>query len=89
MAAAFQTLSREETPKATSALNALQRIAGAIGTTVLAIVLQRTNAAFGTTFWVALGLIAAAIVPALLLPRPAQVETAAGGHAVAEPRAAA
>jgi len=42
MAAAFQTLSRDETPRAASALNAIQRIAGAIGTAVLAIVLQRT-----------------------------------------------
>ena len=40
MAAAFQTLSREETPRATSALNAVQRIAGAIGTAVFAIILQ-------------------------------------------------
>jgi EmrB/QacA subfamily drug resistance transporter len=99
MAAAFQTLSREETPRATSALNAIQRIAGAIGTALMAIILQRAIAAnvsglhggiqamaslsqeqraqaapaladaFGTTFWVALGLIGAALVPALLLPR--------------------
>jgi EmrB/QacA subfamily drug resistance transporter len=45
MAAAFQTLTHQETPKATSALNAIQRIAGAIGTALLAIVLQRTIAA--------------------------------------------
>jgi EmrB/QacA subfamily drug resistance transporter len=84
MAAAFQTLARDETPRATSALNTIQRIAGAIGTAVLAIVLQRTIAAshgaqpvahaFGTTFWVAVGLIAATIVPALLLPRPERAE---------------
>jgi hypothetical protein len=97
MAAAFQTLAREETPRATSALNAIQRISGAIGTALLAIVLQRAIAAnihgfqggiqgvgalarqphatplladaFGTAFWVAVGLIAAGLVPALLLPR--------------------
>jgi hypothetical protein len=77
MAAAFQTLSREETPRATSALNAIQRIAGAIGTALFAVVLQRTLAvnptapadAFGTTFWLAVGLIGACLVPALLLPR--------------------
>jgi EmrB/QacA subfamily drug resistance transporter len=99
MAAAFQTLTRAETPRATSAINAIQRIAGAIGTAVLAIVLQREIAAnlpsthgsiqaiaalnqaqrpttapalanaFGASFWVAVGLIAAALVPALLLPR--------------------
>jgi MFS family permease len=45
MAAAFQTLSPQETPRATSALNAIQRIAGAIGTALLAIVLQRAIAA--------------------------------------------
>ena len=104
MAAAFKTLTREETPRATSALNAIQRIAGAIGTALLAIVLQRAIAAnvphfqdgiqgigalsrqphavrlvadaFGTTFWVALGLIAAGLVPALLLPRPRREEDA-------------
>jgi len=99
MAAAFQTLAREETPRATSALNAIQRIAGAIGTATMAIVLQRAIAdslpalhggiaglarlsaqqreavapqlahAFATTFWVAVGLIAAAVLPALLLTR--------------------
>ena len=82
MAAAFQTLARDETPRATSALNAIQRIAGAIGTALLAIVLQHAITsrgtsdapayaqAFGTAFWVAAGLIAATIVPAMLLPRP-------------------
>jgi EmrB/QacA subfamily drug resistance transporter len=100
IAAAFQALSRAETPRATSALNAIQRIAGAIGTALFAIVLQhaitanlarhpRSNTAiaalsqnaqlhtaaaladaFAATFWVAAGLIAAALVPALLLPRP-------------------
>jgi hypothetical protein len=99
MAAAFATLSREAVPRATSTLNTIQRIAGAVGTAVLAIVLQRAIAAeapsldggiqamaglspearaqvapaladaFGTAFGVALALIAAALVPALLLPR--------------------
>jgi EmrB/QacA subfamily drug resistance transporter len=109
MAAAFQALARDETPRATSALNAIQRIAGAIGTALLAIVLQRAiaanvpdlqdgihalatlsnaerahdapslAAAFGTTFWVAVGLIAATLVPALLLPRhrPSEEPTSA------------
>jgi MFS family permease len=97
MAAAYQSLERDETPRATSALNVVQRVAGAIGTAVLAIVLQRAIAAdvpnftggieglgrlsrqpqtapqlahaFGTTFWIAVGLIAAALTPAFLLPR--------------------
>jgi hypothetical protein len=100
MAAAFQAVAREETPRATSALNVIQRTAGAIGTALLAIVLQRAISAdlpggpdgiqalatarsggsgatagaiadaFATTFWVAAALIALALVPALLLPRP-------------------
>ena len=99
IAAAFQALSRAETPRATSALNAIQRIACAIGTALFAIILQHAitanlarhpgsntaiaalsqNAqphttaaladAFAATFWVAAGLIAAALVPALFLPR--------------------
>jgi EmrB/QacA subfamily drug resistance transporter len=97
MAAAFQSLSREETPSATAALNTIQRVAGAIGTALLAIILQRSIAtnvpdfaggvdgvaalsgrpgvaplvadAFGTTFWIAVGLMALALVPAVLLPR--------------------
>ncbi len=118
MAAAFQTLSREETPRATSALNAIQRVAGALGTALMAIVLQRTiaanlpghdgriqglaalsqhqrahaapalAAAFGTSFWVAVGLMALAMVPALLLPRLQRRHEASAGAAV-ERRAAA
>ncbi len=44
MAAAFQTLSRPETPRGTSALTVVQRVAGAIGTALLAINLQRAIA---------------------------------------------
>ncbi len=40
MAAAYATLEREQVPRATSSLNALQRIGGSIGTAVLAVVLQ-------------------------------------------------
>lgn len=45
MAAAFQAVSRAETPRATSALNAVQRIAGAVGTALFAIILQHAIAA--------------------------------------------
>jgi EmrB/QacA subfamily drug resistance transporter len=80
MAAAFQALTRAETPRATSAINVIQRLGGAVGTALFAIVLSgqagtgvRGGAdalagSFGTTFWVAAGLIAVAVVPALLLP---------------------
>ena len=97
MAAAFQTVSRPETPRGTSALTVVQRVAGAIGTALPAINLQRAIAAnvpdvqggvqgmaalarqpsatplladaFASTFWIAVGLVALAQVPALLLPR--------------------
>jgi hypothetical protein len=110
IAAAFQALSRAETPRATSALNTIQRIAGAIGTALFAIILQHaitanlaghpgsTTAiaalsrsaqlhtaaaladAFAATFWVAAGLIATALVPALFLPRPRGESQASAGH---------
>jgi EmrB/QacA subfamily drug resistance transporter len=119
MAAAFHTLAREEVPRATSALNAIQRIAGAIGTAALAIILQHEIAAnvpdlhgglaglaglsarqhtavtpaladaFATTFWVAVGLIAFAVVPALLLPRAHRRQRPATAAAPVEARRAA
>jgi EmrB/QacA subfamily drug resistance transporter len=42
MAVAYQGLARDEVPRATSAINAIQRIAGSLGTALLAVVLQRT-----------------------------------------------
>ena len=41
MAVAFGSISKDAVPRASSALNAIQRIAGAIGTAMFAIVLQR------------------------------------------------
>jgi hypothetical protein len=41
MAVAFQTVSREAVAQATSAINVIQRLAGSIGTALLAVVLQR------------------------------------------------
>ena len=117
MAAAFQALTRAETPRGTSAINVIQRLGGAIGTALFAIVLSGqagagagagTGAgagahevggvgalagAFGTTFWVAAGLIAVAVVPALLLPRPRRADEASvnadSGAAADRGRAAA
>jgi EmrB/QacA subfamily drug resistance transporter len=108
MAAAFQALSRAETPRATSALNVIQRLGGAIGTALFSIILSRQAGAgaeaevhgaggagalagaFGTTFWVAAGLIALAVIPALLLPRQRRADEAnanADTGAAAEARA--
>jgi EmrB/QacA subfamily drug resistance transporter len=77
MAVAYQTVSREAVAQATSAINVVQRIAGSVGTALLAVILQHNLRldgvhpahAFGTTFWVAFALVATALVPALLLPR--------------------
>ena len=118
MAAAFQALSRAETPRATSALNAIQRIAGAVVTALFAIILQHAitanlprhpqgiqaltalpseqqahaapalAAAFGTTFWAAAALIATALLPALLLPRPAREHHAATGQGAEQTKTA-
>jgi EmrB/QacA subfamily drug resistance transporter len=97
MAAAFATLQRPEVPRATSALNAIQRVGGSIGTALMAVVLQREiatqlhvsgggsgtlqrlpdavrarfadplAAAFANTFWWAVGLGIAALVPTTVL----------------------
>src|SRR5499427_7001197 len=97
MAAAFQSAGRESIASATSAIGTIQRVAGSLGTALLAVTLQRAMTAalpgfgggiaqaaalaagragapaalahsFGVTFWLALALTAAALVPALLLP---------------------
>ena len=84
MAVAYQSVSRDAVPQATMTINVVQRVAGSIGTALLAVVLQRAIAAhpgsgataladaFDTTFWVAFVLVAAALVPALMLPRRAR-----------------
>jgi EmrB/QacA subfamily drug resistance transporter len=104
MAVAFQGLTHQAMPRATSAINVIQRLAGSLGTALLAVVLQRSITmqlpdfhgdlaraaalaainparttpalahAFGMTFWVAFGLAALALIPALLLPKPSQRE---------------
>jgi EmrB/QacA subfamily drug resistance transporter len=98
MAVAYQTVPREVVAQATSAINVIQRVAGSIGTALLAVVLQRSISgnlggiqggaaeladAFGRSFWVAFGLVAVALVPALLLPRPPR--TAEGREPAAVP----
>jgi EmrB/QacA subfamily drug resistance transporter len=74
MAAAYARLDTGQVPRATSTLNALQRIGGSIGTALLAVVLQRqarataeTATAFAHTFAWALGLTFLTLLPAALL----------------------
>ncbi|MCI1747777.1 MAG: multidrug efflux MFS transporter [Acidipropionibacterium sp.] len=77
MTAAYQALRPEQIPDATPQLNVLQRVGGAIGTTVLTVVLagqlrhQATPAAqaagFDTTFWCVLAITIIATIPTVLL----------------------
>jgi EmrB/QacA subfamily drug resistance transporter len=79
MTAAFAALKRSELADATPQLNVLQRVGGAFGTAVLAVVLQRAligehtlagaASAYGLAFWASAGLTAVAIVPCLILMR--------------------
>jgi EmrB/QacA subfamily drug resistance transporter len=76
---AFAALRTDQLSDATPQMNVLQRVGGAIGTAVLAVVLQRASAgahgsvelaaAFGTAFWWALGICAASLIPVLFLLR--------------------
>lgn len=77
MTAAYQALRPEQIPDATPQLNILQRVGGAIGTAVLAVVLtgqlhHGTTPAeeadgFSTTFWWVLAITIIATIPTLLL----------------------
>ncbi|HEY0277878.1 MAG TPA: MFS transporter, partial [Solirubrobacterales bacterium] len=76
---AFASLRTDQLSDATPQMNVLQRVGGAIGTAVLAVVLQRASKgasgpgeladAFGTAYWWALGICAASMIPVLVLLR--------------------
>jgi EmrB/QacA subfamily drug resistance transporter len=85
MTAAFAALRPEQLSDATPQLNVLQRIGGAIGTAVLAVVLQRATGpsptsghgptltklagAFGTAYWWSFGIALLAVIPCVVLLR--------------------
>jgi hypothetical protein len=78
LGAAYRTLSRAAIPRASTTINILQRVGGALGTAVVAVILQhgldagRGAGAFATTFWWVLGATALTALPALALaPTPA------------------
>jgi MFS family permease len=84
MAAAYRTLSTEAVARATTTMNIVMRVGGAVGTAVFAVLLQHelgagagagagANAAhaFGVTFWWNLGATALVALAALALPRDA------------------
>jgi EmrB/QacA subfamily drug resistance transporter len=79
MSAAFSAMRPDQISDATPQINALQRTGGAIGTAVLAVVLQRAGAhahtpeelagAFDSAYWWALGIAALSLIPCLMLLR--------------------
>ncbi len=79
MTAAFASLRPDQLSDATPQLNVLQRIGGAIGTAVLAVVLQRSSGvapslthlagAFDTAYWWSLGIAVWALIPCVVLLR--------------------
>jgi MFS family permease len=104
MTAAFASLRPDQLSDATPQLNVLQRIGGAIGTAVLAVVLQRATGpspmsgavpslsklagAFGTAYWWSFGISVLAVVPCVVLLR-AERPRAGRRAAIADPQAAA
>jgi EmrB/QacA subfamily drug resistance transporter len=77
MAAAFQDLEHAQIPRATSAINVVQRIAGSLGTALLAVVLQRAIDSQGQRFHGGIDRAAAVV------QRDPQHATAAIAHAFA------
>jgi EmrB/QacA subfamily drug resistance transporter len=101
MSAAFSAMRPDQISDATPQINALQRTGGAIGTAVLAVVLQRSAVhahtlaaaahAFNTAYWWALGIAALSLIPCLVLLRAERPQGAGEGvpaEAMAEPAGA-
>jgi len=100
MTAAFASLRPDQLSDATPQLNVLQRIGGAIGTAVLAVVLQRASGispshaklagAFDVSYWWSLGIAVWALVPCIVLlraenPRARLSRAAANAESTVEP----
>jgi EmrB/QacA subfamily drug resistance transporter len=100
MTTAFASLRPDQLSDATPQLNVLQRIGGAIGTAVLAVVLQRASGispssvhlahAFNIAYWWSFGIAAIGLVPCVVLlraedPRARLSRAAANAEATAEP----
>jgi EmrB/QacA subfamily drug resistance transporter len=81
MTAAFTSMRPDQLSDATPQINVLMRIGGAIGTAILAVVLQRAGAgshsatpeslasAFQAAYWAALGIALLSLIPCLMLLR--------------------
>jgi EmrB/QacA subfamily drug resistance transporter len=92
MTAAYQGLQRDAMPRATSALNVVQRVGSPFGAALVAMMLQRgingskispatLATAYGHAFWWPMGLAALAVVPALLLPSRRRARSASSRRA--------
>jgi len=85
LGASYRTLSHAAIPRASTTINIFQRLGGAVGTAIFAVILQqgldagKGAAAFADTFWWVLGLTVLTVIPALMLPNgPAPVADAPG-----------
>jgi EmrB/QacA subfamily drug resistance transporter len=98
MTAAFASLRPSQLSDATPQLNVVQRVGGAIGTAVLAVVLQRATghavtkpaSAFQSAYWWSVGICVISLIPCLVLlraenPRARLSPSAANAEAAAEP----
>jgi EmrB/QacA subfamily drug resistance transporter len=96
MTAAFAALRPEQLSDATPQMNVLQRLGGAVGTAVLAVVLQRSVGhglgglarGFDAAYWWALGIAVLSLIPCLMLlraERPLPVERDFATSEAAEP----
>jgi EmrB/QacA subfamily drug resistance transporter len=93
MTAAFASMRPEQLSDATPQINVLMRLGGAIGTAVLAVVLQRATGgvhtpahlaeAFHAAYWAALGIVLLSIIPCLMLLRAERPRAGAGAGAEA------
>jgi EmrB/QacA subfamily drug resistance transporter len=100
MSAAFASMRPEQLSDATPQLNVLQRIGGAIGTAVLAVVLQRASAgahtathlahAFDKAYWGSVGIAVMSLIPCAVLlraenPRARLNQAVSNAEATVEP----
>jgi EmrB/QacA subfamily drug resistance transporter len=98
MTAAFAAMRPDQLSDATPQLNVLMRLGGAIGTAVLAVVLERASrhghghaalaGAFDSAYWWALGIALLSLLPCLMLlraERPVAIEREFAASEAAEP----
>ena len=100
MTAAFASLRPDQLSDATPQMNVLQRIGGAVGTAVLAVVLQRASGhapsvahlahAFNIAYWWSFGTAALGLIPCIVLlraenPRARLSRAAANAESTVEP----